>query len=96
MNFGVAEQGVHPLQSLGGLSEDTGSADRSIQTVCDSQEDFSCFVIPLGDVGFQGFCEALVSGLVALDDLTAEFIDDKQVVVFKKNPGLKAQDFFFC
>ena len=88
MDFTVAQHCVEALQSLGCLGKEADTADRTVEPVGNSHIDFARFAVPPGYVGLESFSQALVSGFVSLHYFAHLLVDCKQVVVFKKNPGL--------
>ena len=92
VNVSGAERFAQALQRLAGFGEDAHSADGAVQTVGHSHKDFTGLGIAPGDVGLERLGQAFVARLVALDYLPDLLVYDDQVVVFKKNPGLKVPD----
>ena len=84
----VAEHLRKPRKGLGSLSIHHYSADRPVQTVRNAQEYFPGLSVTLRNECFQGFGEALGSGLVPLDDFSYVFAEDQDVIVFVEYPRL--------
>ena len=90
----VPEKGGEPFQGLRRLGEQDDAADRPVQAVGDSHEDFAGLGIPLRDERLAGICQAFVAGLVSLHNLSGLLADDKEVVVFVQDAGGEVRIFF--
>ncbi len=86
-----AQQRPEPAEGLAGLGEDADSADRPVEPVRNSQEDLPWLGVALRYEGLVGVREAFVTGLVALDYLSAALADCQQMVVFIKYAGRKVR-----
>ena len=82
MHIRFAEHRVQALESLGSLSEDGDSTDRTVETMRKPHEHLAGLVISLGDEGLVFLAQRFVAGLVTLDDLPHPLVDDKKMVVF--------------
>ena len=71
------EGGGEAGQGLGGLGQDDGSADRTVEAVGLAE----------GDESLEFLDQGLVAGLVALDYLAGALVQDKYVIVLIEDAG---------
>ena len=74
-------------QGLGGLGQDDGSADRTVEAVGHTHEHLAGLPVAEGDESLEFLRKGLVAGLVALDYLTGTLVQDQDVVVLVEDAG---------
>ncbi len=92
MHLGGPKSLTQALEGLGCFSKNAHSADRTVQAVGYAHEYFSWFSVAPCDIGLESLGQTFVSGLVSLYYFPDLLVDDEEVVIFKKNPGLKVPD----
>lgn len=95
MDIGTAEHLRESFESLAGLGEHGDATHWPVQTVRDAHEHLARLGITLSDERLQRIRQALVPGLVPLDDLPHSLVDDENVIVFVQNATFQVSVFFF-
>ncbi len=96
MHLGGAERFTQAFERFRSFCKHADSADRAVEAVWYAHEHFPGFPVAACDIRLEGFRETFVSGLVSLYYLPDLLVDDEEVVIFKKNPGLKVPDLIVC
>ncbi len=96
MHLGSAERFAQALERLRCFCKDTHTADRTVEAVRNAHKYFPGLSVTAGDICFESLRETFVSGFVSLHYLPDLLVYNEQVVIFKKNPGLKVPDLIVC
>ena len=83
----LPEGGGEAGQGLGGLGQDDGSADRTVEAVGHTHEHLAGLPVAEGDESLEFLDQGLVAGLVALDYLAGALVQDKYVIVLIEDAG---------
>ena len=83
----LPEGGGEACQGLGGLGQDDGSADRTVEPVGHTHEHLSGLAVAEGDESLEFLRQGLVAGLVALDYFSRTLVEDQNMVVLVEDTG---------
>ncbi len=85
LGFPFGEQFVQSGQGFGSFGKNNNATGGSIQSMDQPQKDRSGFVIFLSDVILDHFRQWRIACLIALDNISRTLVDNKQMIVLKKN-----------